>query len=303
MEAPRLIAGLRRAGIERLAAAGVASPGHDAARMLAAALGTEPLRLPLVLDVRQEQVDDYEQMIRRRVNREPLQHILGYADFYGLRLLVGDGVFVPRSESELLVDWVARDAASGTDSGPGPKTILDLCAGSGALGLALATTLTDVEFVLLVESDPRAATWAERNLAAAGVPGRVSVQDVLDPQQRGFSTLPGQFDLVVCNPPYVPIGAAVDEETANWDPAAALWAGPDGLEFITRLIPVLAEAVAPGGTVVLEHDDTHGESVPALMSQYAENGPCFTDVQEHADLAGRPRFVTARRVHSTTGHD
>lgn len=300
MQAPRIIAGLRRTGIERLAAAGVASPGHDAAALLAAALGTEPMRLPLVRAVRDEQVDYYEQMIGRRVNREPLQHILGYAEFYGLRLLVGDGVFVPRPESELLVDWVVHDTTGQDDSGSRVTAILDLCAGSGALGLALATVLADVEFVLLVEADPRAAMWAERNLAAAGVLGRVSVEDVFDPKPRGFRSMSGEFDLVVCNPPYVPLGAAVDVETANWDPAAALWAGPEGLDFITRLLPVLARAVAPGGTVVLEHDDTHGESVPTLLRQYAEAGPCFTDVQEHADLAGRPRFVTARRVPAAT---
>lgn len=293
MPESRPLVRLRREGVARLAAAGVMSPDHDTMRLLAWAFDVQPLLLPVVTEIGPAQVERYEQALRRRERREPLQHILGVADFYGLSLAVGVGVFTPRPETELLVEYVVRylEAADLLEA-----DVVDLCAGSGAIALAVQSRLPDAR-IIAVEADPLALEWADRNVAATGLPVMVFGGDVTDPEALVLVELRGLVDVVVSNPPYIPTGTAVDAETAGYDPGAALWGGEDGLGLIRRMLPQVAAIAKPGALVVLEHDDTQGESLPALMRSFASSGrAAFSAVEDHLDLNDRPRFATARRT-------
>ncbi|MBS4103396.1 peptide chain release factor N(5)-glutamine methyltransferase [Tsukamurella paurometabola] len=274
---------LAAAAAARLAETGVPSARVDAEILLAEALGIDRGRIPVADDPTAAQRDAYEALIARRAAREPLQHILGRAYFGPLTLAVGPGVFVPRPETELLAVWAARQVHHGA-------AIVDLCAGSGALGLYLAATVPESR-VVLVERDPAALDYLERNVAAATFAGTVTVvaADVRDPDLPGRLTgLLGTVDLVVSNPPYVPDGADLDREAAA-DPAAALFSGADGLDLIRALAPLAAGLLAGGGAVGVEHDDGNGAGAARLLA-----GAGFAGVEQHRDLAGRPRYVTGR---------
>lgn len=265
----------------RLAEAGVPSPRNDAEVLLAHVLGVDRGRL-VIADVDAAQAGEYEALVARRADREPLQHILGRAPFGPLDLRVGPGVFVPRPETELLAVWAARQVGRGA-------AIVDLCAGSGALGLYLAATVPAAR-VALVERDPHALGYLNDN--AAGLAGSVTVLD-RDVTAVGLdaeieAAVGGTVDLVVCNPPYVPDGAPLDVEAAL-DPAAALFSGPDGLDLIRSLVPLCARLLRTGGAVAIEHDDSNGAAAAELLAAAG-----FRDVEQHRDLAGRPRYVTGR---------
>lgn len=274
---------LAAAATARLAAAGVPSARFDAETLLAEALGIDRGRLPVADDATTEQAAAYEALLARRASREPLQHILGRAYFGPLTLAVGPGVFVPRPETELLAAWASRQVGRGA-------AIVDLCAGSGALGLYLAATVPDAR-VVLVEREPAALDYLRRNAAAADLTGTATVLDgdVRDPElpDRLTGRL-GAVDLVVSNPPYVPDGADLDREAAA-DPAAALFSGADGLDLMRDLAPLAARLLAGGGAVGVEHDDSNGDGTAGLLRAAG-----FGGVAEHRDLAGRPRYVTGR---------
>jgi release factor glutamine methyltransferase len=171
--------------------------------------------------------------------------------------------------------------------------IVDLCTGSAALALAFAHTRPDA-VVHAVEVDQAALAWARRNTeyrAAAGdTPLRLHAGDVADPGL--LIDLHGQVDLVVCNPPYVPETTAVPPEVRDHDPHHAVFAGFDGLDVIRHVVACAARLLRPGGRLAVEHDDTQGGSVPALLSTRR----VLTDVTDHLDLSGRPRFATASRL-------
>ncbi|KXO97524.1 hypothetical protein AXK58_09985 [Tsukamurella tyrosinosolvens] len=274
---------LAAAATARLAEAGVPSARFDAEALLAEALGIDRGRIPIADDATPEQAAAYEALLARRAAREPLQHILGRTYFGPLTLAVGPGVFVPRPETELLAVWAARQVGRGA-------AIVDLCAGSGALGLYLAATVPGSR-VVLVERDPAALDYLRRNAAAAALAGTATVldADVRDPELPDrVAELLGTVDLVVTNPPYVPEGADLDREAAA-DPAAALFSGADGLDLIRELAPLAARLLAAGGAVAVEHDDSNGAGTAELLRAAG-----FGGVAEHRDLAGRPRYVTGR---------
>ncbi|CAM3880580.1 peptide chain release factor N(5)-glutamine methyltransferase [Tsukamurella ocularis] len=274
---------LAAAATARLAAAGVPSARFDAEVLLAEALGIDRGRIPIADDATPEQAAAYEALLARRAAREPLQHILGRAYFGPLTLAVGPGVFVPRPETELLAVWAARQVGRGAG-------IVDLCAGSGALGLYLAATVPDAR-VVLVERDPDALDYLRRNAATAALAGTATVldADVRDPGLPDrLAALLGTVDLVVTNPPYVPEGADLDREAAA-DPAAALFSGADGLDLIRDLAPLAARLLARGGALGVEHDDSNGDGTADLLRAAG-----FGAVAQHRDLAGRPRYVTGR---------
>jgi release factor glutamine methyltransferase len=269
---------------DRLVAAGVASPAHDAAELLAHVLGTTRSRLPLLDDVPDRARSDFEELLARRERREPLQHLTGLAGFRHVELAVGPGVFVPRPETELLAGW-AIEAAQRAEREHRTPRVVDLCTGSGAIALAVATELPAAD-VHAVELDPGAFAWAERNLAGRGV-------DLRDGDMaEAFHDLDGTVDVVVCNPPYIPLTeyAGVDREAREHDPAMALFSGEDGLEAIRVLEQVAARLLRPGGQVGAEHADLQGEKAPQV---FAASGR-WADVRDHRDLAGRPRYLTAR---------
>jgi release factor glutamine methyltransferase len=264
----------------RLSQAGVASPDHDAAELLAHVLGTERSRLPLVDAVGATDRARYDALVARRAAREPLQHLTGTAWFRHVSLEVGPGVFTPRPETELLAGW-AVDAASALEA----AVVVDLCTGSGAIAKSLADEVHSAT-VHAVEADPPAYAWALRNLAGTGV----------DLRQGDFATafddLLGRVDVVVCNPPYVPLEAweSVAPEARDHDPHLALFSGADGLDAIRVLAVRAAELLRPGGVVGVEHADVQGESVPAIFSATGR----WTEVRDHPDLTGRARYTTAR---------
>ena len=269
-----------------LSEAGVASPRVDAELLAAHVVGVPRGRLVTVPPVGEPAVEEYRALVARRAAREPLQHLLGSAVLGPATLAVGPGVFVPRPETELLLEWGVRALADV----PSPL-VVDLCTGSGALALAVAAARPDAA-VHAVERDPAALAWARRNIAAhvaaGGTPVALHAADVRAPDL--LAELRGRVDLLVCNPPYVPDGTPVPPEVAAWDPPAAVFGGPDGLEVVRAVVDRAAALLRPGGWVGVEHDDTHGEAVPELLR------PVFTDVADHRDLAGRPRFATARRA-------
>ncbi|SHG00548.1 peptide chain release factor N(5)-glutamine methyltransferase [Streptoalloteichus hindustanus] len=270
-----------------LAAAGVASPRVDAELLAAHVLGVERTRLPLVPLVDAVVVEAIRQLVEQRVRRVPLQHLLGTAVLGRVTLAVGPGVFVPRPETELLLEW-----GLGALRGRSAPVVVDLCTGSGALALALAHERPDA-VVHAVERDPAALAWARRNadaqVEAGDTPIRLHAGDVADPEL--LSDLDGTVDLLVCNPPYVPEGTPVPPEVADHDPHHAVFAPGAGLDVIRHVVDCAVRLLRSGGALAIEHDDTHGESAPALLSARR----ALTDVVDHPDLTGRPRFVTARR--------
>jgi len=219
-------------------------------------------------------------MVARRAAGEPLQYVIGWAPFGRLKLAVGPGVFVPRPETELLAGW-------GIDHVPPGATVVDLCSGSGAIALSVAGEARPGR-VIAVERSPAALAWLRRN--AAGTAVEVVSGDVTDPGL--LAGLNGTVDVVLCNPPYVPDGTAVPPEVADHDPAEAVFGGADGLAVIRPVIALTARLLRPGGVAGIEHDDVHVAAVPDLLRADGR----FTAVEEHADLAGRPRFATARRM-------
>ena len=266
--------------VRTLAEAGVASPEHDAAELLAHVLGTTRGQLVLVEDVPAERAGEYAALVARRARREPLQHLTGVAGFRHVELRVGPGVFVPRPETELLAGWAIEQA------GPVEAPVLvDLCTGSGAIARALADELPGAR-VHAVELDEAAHAWAVINLDGTGVDLRQG------DMATAFDELAGTVDLITCNPPYIPLDAweSVAPEARDHDPHLALFSGDDGLDAFRVLESRAALLLRPGGWVGAEHADQQGESAPAV---FAATGR-WTEVRDHLDLAGRPRFVTAR---------
>jgi release factor glutamine methyltransferase len=265
-----------------LAEAGVASPRVDAELIAAHVLGVERGKLMLTPLVDRQVVDAIAELVRERARRVPLQHLLGWAAMGPVIIEVGPGVFVPRPETELLLEWGLEFL---TDM-PSP-VVVDLCTGSGALAVAVAASRPDA-VVHAVEADPTALAWARKNVGDTKV--RLHAGDVTNPAL--FTELDAQVDLVLCNPPYVPVGTEVPPEVGEHDPFKAVFAGTDGLAVIRPVVNLAARLLRPGGAVGIEHDDTQGESVPALLS----TRKVLTTVEGHRDLAGRPRFATARRA-------
>jgi release factor glutamine methyltransferase len=271
--------GLLRAAADRLAAAGVASPRVDAELLMAHVLGVPRGRLRSTGAPSADQRAEFARLLARRVAREPLQHILGVAWFRRLKLAVGPGVFVPRPETELLVDAVLPVLREGS-------VVVDLCAGSGAIALAVADEAAGIR-VIAVERDPAALKWLTRNAVGSDVEVlRGDVRDI-----GLLAGLRGAVDVVVSNPPYVPTSVAVAEEVRR-DPAGAVFAGQDGLAVIRHVLSRAAELLRPGGLLAIEHDDTHGVAVPELLAAAG----AWHEITDHPDLAGRPRFTTAVRA-------
>ncbi|WP_174188876.1 peptide chain release factor N(5)-glutamine methyltransferase [Nocardia barduliensis] len=274
--------------IDTLRTAGVHSPQADAEHLAAHVLGVERTRLALTPLVAPDKLAEFRALVDRRARRIPLQHLTGTAVMGALDIAVGPGVFVPRPETELLYAWaLAQLEALPHDHTP---IVVDLCTGSGALALAVAHARPDAD-VRAVELDPAALVWARRNaddrIAAGDTPITLYADDATDPEL--LTDLNGRVDIVVSNPPYVPEGAQLDPEVADHDPSLALFGGPDGLAVIRGMVPNIARWLRSGGATAIEHDDTNGSGVVALLTATG----VFTDIVEHPDLAGKPRFVAA----------
>ncbi|MGV0811513.1 peptide chain release factor N(5)-glutamine methyltransferase [Mycolicibacterium boenickei] len=269
------------AATARLAAAGVASPRIDAELLAAHVAGVDRSRLMFLDDPGDEFDRAYDELVAARSRRIPLQHLLGTAPFGPLTLAVGPGVFIPRPETEALLEWACARQL------PDRPVIVDLCTGSGALALGLAARWPEAR-VLAVENSPAALEFARRN--AAGTRVEILDADVTTPGL--LPELDDRVDLLVSNPPYIPEAAALEPEVAEHDPAQALFGGPDGMSVIRPIVTLAARWLHDGALCAVEHDDTTSE---LTVDAFVRDGH-FTDVTAHRDLAGRPRFVTATRI-------
>lgn len=241
----------------------------------------------------------FDDMIARRAAREPLQHITGHAPFRWLDLAVGPGVFIPRPETETVVqaglDWLASRYDDGMQSGDshGAPRVADLCAGSGAIGLSVATELRDSE-VWAVELSERTAQWTQRNRNATLRTGsdrsryHLIIGDATAPET--LHELDGTIDLVITNPPYVPLNEIPEQpEVRNHDPELALYGGsPDGTLIPERIIDRTYTLLRAGGAIVMEHDITQGAS----LVEYAQRHG-FANAYTGNDWTGRPRYLFA----------
>jgi release factor glutamine methyltransferase len=266
------------AATERLARAGVPSPRHDAEALAAHVLGIDRREL-----IGHDAIDGsaYDALVNRRAAREPLQHLTSTAAFRHIEVAVGPGVFIPRPETE-----VTAGAAISFARVLDRPVVVDLYAGSGAIALSVVDEVPGA-VIHAVESDDSAVEWLRRNVAGSTVTAH---QGDVDGCLPGLS---GRVDVVVANPPYIPVGAQIrDPEVATHDPAPALWSGSDGLDAIRVLEANAARLLRPGGLVVAEHADAQAVAAPAI---FAASGR-WLDITDHTDLAGRPRYLTARRA-------
>ena len=242
-----------------LAHAGVPSPEHDA-RVLS-------------------HFDDFDERVRRRAAREPLQYIVGSAPFRHLDVLVGPGAFIPRPETELLAGWVI-DALKPLDA----PVVVDLCTGPGTIALAIAQEVPHAQ-VYAVELDEAAAAWARRNIDATGLTVHLEVAEMT----RALPSLNGTVTAVVANPPYIVRGTIDQPEVRDFEPAIALYDEGDGLGTIRDVVVAANRLLRLGGLVAIEHGDDQALEV----ARYLEASG-YLEVEDHRDLNGRDRYATGR---------
>jgi len=287
-------------GERRLARADVPSPRVDAELLLAHVLGVPRGRMFLSDPIDPSDAMRFEALLVRRSARVPLQHLLGEAPFRHLTLEVGRGVFVPRPETEGVVELAIRALSADSEE----RLAVDLCTGSGAIALAVATEVPQ-SLVHAVEIEEAAHGWAEKNVAAyadrlAAVGSQVVLHrgDATTAHLESLAALVGRVDVVVTNPPYIPDDAVPrDPEVAQYDPPRALYGGHDGLDVVRGIATSAAALLRPGGVLVVEHSDAQGEDggesgVPAVLREHGS----WVDVVDHPDLAGRARTTTAVRA-------
>jgi release factor glutamine methyltransferase len=260
----------------------------DAEVLLAHTLSTNRVGLYTAFDqpLKPDELTKYRELIRRRLAGEPIAYLVGEQEFWSLPLHVDARVLVPRRDTETLVEAGLR-AARG--AGVNVRKIVDVCTGSGAVALALATELPDAR-VWATDISEDALAVARSNVARHKLDERVTLLagDLLP---GALVAAEAPFDLIVSNPPYVPAGdiAGLSSEVRA-EPRLALDGGTDGLDVIRRLTPAAFAALAPGGTFALEHGFDQGEAVRALLSSAG-----FVDVGSTRDLGGHERVSAGRR--------
>lgn len=242
------------------------------------------------LDIPSEQLqkitDEYNDLINQRLLGRPVQYITGSAPFRYLDLEVGEGVLIPRPETELLVDRTIGFLSSAPDKDLA-KSVVDLGAGSGAISIAIASeaTLKSLKVsVIAVEKSALAAEWLNKNIAKYDLPIRVVVEDV----QTALDGV--KADLVVANPPYIPDDEQLPKEVENFEPEVALRGGKvDGMQVPKLFIEAAARLLKPDGILIMEHHENQSELIKQALKEE------FRLPQTHADLTGRDRFTSARR--------
>lgn len=300
---------LVRSASAMLRASGVDTPEHDAKLLAAEVFGVDLQTVDKAMLMGSETSELAKQgakqsgedaalkrfhtMVDRRSKREPLQHITGHAPFRYLDLKVGPGVFIPRQETELVVqegvDWI-------TKHGMYSAKVVDLRAGSGAIGLSFVTEVPGSE-VWAVEKSEQTAQWTRVNLneTAKKYPSIASNYhlEIADATQTPtLNQLDGTIDIVLTNPPYVPLADIPQQpEVRDYDPDLALYGGSaDGTLIPERIIARAAKLLKNGGLLVMEHDITQGERLSAFALSYG-----FSNVMVHNDYTGRPRYMTAKK--------
>ncbi|HVQ86512.1 MAG TPA: peptide chain release factor N(5)-glutamine methyltransferase [Mycobacterium sp.] len=275
---------LRRAidsAAAQLAEAGIDSARYDAEELAAHLVGTERGRLTLLEPPGDEFFGRYRDIVAARSRRVPLQHLTGTAAFGPVVLHVGPGVFIPRPETEAMLAWATAQQLA-------PRSVIvDLCTGSGALAVALAQHRPAAR-VIGVDDSEAALEFARRN--AEGTAVELVHADVTEPDL--LPELDRRVDLVVANPPYVPDDIALEPEVAQHDPPHAVFGGVDGMAVIAAVVRLAERWLRPGGLFAVEHDDTTSSQTVELVKSTG----LFEHIEARQDLAGRPRFVTARKV-------
>ena len=275
---------LRRAidsAAAQLAEAGIDSSRYDAEELAAHLVGTERGRLTLLEPPGDEFFGRYRDIVAARSRRVPLQHLTGTAAFGPVVLHVGPGVFIPRPETEAMLAWATAQQLA-------PRSVIvDLCTGSGALAVALAQHRPAAR-VIGVDDSEAALEFARRN--AEGTAVELVHADVTEPDL--LPELDRRVDLVVANPPYVPDDIALEPEVAQHDPPHAVFGGVDGMAVIAAVVRLAGRWLRPGGLFAVEHDDTTSSQTVELVKSTG----LFEHIEARQDLAGRPRFVTARKV-------
>lgn len=272
----------------RLERAGVGGAEVDAELLAAHVLGVGrgEVQAAVIRGARLDAADRarFDDVVAQRATRVPLQHLTGSAPFRHLELRVGPGVFVPRPETEMVAQ-LAIDALRAAAS-PEPVAV-DLGTGSGAIALSLATEVPHAQ-VHAAENDVAAFLWAKENFAAVGARNaRVAFVDLA----AAFGELDGRVSVVVSNPPYVPDDAIPrDPEVRFFDPPAALYGGPDGLDVIRVLSGVGMRLLHPGGVLIIEHGEWQGAAIRDLLTADG-----WRAAATHRDLTLRDRATTALR--------
>lgn len=281
------IAGVLAEGRRILADAGVPSPNVDAELLLAHVLrlgrGEVAVKAITGGTVSSDDEQAFLSLVARRSTREPLQHLTGLAPFRSLELHVGPGVFVPRPETEGVAQIAIDALRARAEAEP---VAVDLGTGSGALALALATEVTRSR-VYAVELSPDAAVWTRRNIEATGA----HVTFVEGDLGTALPELDGTVQVVVSNPPYIPVGMIPrDPEVRLHDPELALFGGADGLDVVRILSQRALRLLVPGGTLVIEHGEEQGAAIRELLTADGWRGAAT-----HPDLTRRDRATTAVR--------
>ncbi|AZS47530.1 peptide chain release factor N(5)-glutamine methyltransferase [Microbacterium oxydans] len=280
------LAAVVRTAAQRLADVGVPDPLVDAELLAGHILGRRRGEVQAAI-VRGDGIDDaavsaLDEAVTRRAAREPLQHITGTAPFRHLELAVGPGVFVPRPETETVVQYAIDALLSSPESAP---VGIDLGTGSGAIALAMATEVPHAR-IFAAELSKDAHAWASRNVA-----GVDNLTLVLSDLGEAFPELDGTASVVISNPPYVPDAAIPrDPEVRLFDPAMALYGGEDGLDIVRVLSSRALRLLRPGGLLVIEHGELQGESIRDLLTVDGWRAPAT-----HRDLTLRDRTTTALR--------
>jgi release factor glutamine methyltransferase len=263
----------------------------DAELLLAYLLGVSRKEIHTqALEIPSDQIEsitaEYKELIGQRLLGRPVQYITGSAPFRYLDLEVGEGVLIPRPETELLVDRAIGFLTSMENSNEA-KSVIDLGAGSGAISIAITSEAAlkglSVSVIAVEKSEP-AVVWLNKNIAKYDLPIRVVVEDVL-------TALPGvKADLVLANPPYIPDDEKLPQEVEGYEPEIALRGGKvDGMQIPKLFIDSAARLLKPGGIFIMEHHEKQSDLVKQALKEE------FTLPQTHADLTGRDRFTSARR--------
>ncbi len=284
----------------RLKNAGVPSPRFDAESLVAFSLGIERNRIGLVKDIEDDQYREIEKLVEKRVRRIPLQHILGEQGFRRLVLNVGPGVFIPRPETELLVESTVRYLK---DKNQERNIVVDLCSGSGAIALALASEVGNSD-VYAVEKSPEAFQYLTKNLAdneellSKANSKFIAINADIEEPIKDLENLKLQVDALVSNPPYIPNKMIPREpEVKDHEPEMALFGGRDGLDLVRVVIKIAQDLLKPGGFIAIEHADVQGSNVEETGVPYLLlESKAFTKVEDRRDLNGLPRYTVGIKI-------
>ncbi|MCZ7460344.1 N5-glutamine methyltransferase family protein [Streptomyces sp. WMMC940] len=270
-----------------LADSGVWSPREDAETLAAHVLGLRESTLEPRLPIPAAAAGELRALVARRAGRIPLGHLTGRARLGGIDVTVNEHVFVPRFPTELLLAW-GLSAVEKTEA----PVVVDLCTGSGAVALAVGHARPDAA-VHAVDLDEAALACARGNAAArerdGDTPITVHRGDVAD--SALLAGLDGRVDLVLANPPYVPLGTRLLPEWGEHHPRTAVFGGADGLEVIRAVVDCAARMLRPGGALAIEHGDAQIDVVPGLLHATGQ----FSGTEGHHDQENRPRYTTTFR--------